>query len=39
MLKGGLVAQNDLKKEISCGGKTTSRCCHGGQRDPCGRAG
>lgn len=37
MLKGGLVAQNDPKKEIFCGEKTTSRYCDGDQRDPCGR--
>lgn len=39
MLKGGLFTQNNLKKEVFCGGKTTSSYCDGGQRDLCGKTG
>ena len=35
MLKGGLAAKNDLKRGVSCGGKTSSEYWDRVWRDPC----
>jgi len=39
MLKGGLAAKNDLKRGVSCGGKTSSEYWDRVWRDPCWRTG